>query len=58
MSHTEALAMASTNLEKLLGLQVDATSGDLVATKGGHLLEFESKVVGVLSAKKGVVDLF
>ena len=58
MSRTEALALASTNLERLLGLDIDPEWSDLVATERGDLLDFESKVIGVIAARKGVVDLF
>lgn len=54
ISEAEALAMASTDINKLLGVK---GSGDLVATRGGGLLEFESKVVAVLSSARAVVDL-
>ncbi|KAL1742134.1 hypothetical protein HDZ31DRAFT_66247 [Schizophyllum fasciatum] len=54
IAEVDALAMASTNILKLLGVK---GSGDLVATKGGGILEFESKIVGVLSRSRGVVDL-
>ncbi|KAF9061078.1 hypothetical protein BDP27DRAFT_1338711 [Rhodocollybia butyracea] len=53
-----ALALASSNLQKLLGLKSGTVSSALVATTGGTLLDFESKVVAVLLSNKGVVDLF
>ncbi|KAL1952082.1 hypothetical protein VTO73DRAFT_1231 [Trametes versicolor] len=53
----DALALASVNVEKLLGVKTDGLQADLVATRGGDLLEF-SKVVGVMSPRRGVVDLF
>ncbi|RPD56489.1 composite domain of metallo-dependent hydrolase [Lentinus tigrinus ALCF2SS1-7] len=56
ISKTDALALASVNLEKLLGIKTDNLEGDLVATSGGDLLEF-SKVVGVISPRRGVVDI-
>ncbi|KAK0494473.1 carbohydrate esterase family 9 protein [Armillaria luteobubalina] len=56
MSQSDALALASANLEVLLG--VDNEDYDLVATTFGTLLDFESKVVGVVSSRRGVVDLF
>lgn len=56
ITKAEALALASVNLEKLLGVK-KAHSGDLVATEGGTLLGFEGKVVGLISARRGVVDL-
>ncbi|KAF7969725.1 hypothetical protein HWV62_26136 [Athelia sp. TMB] len=55
ISKAEALALASVNLEKLLG--VKRVKPDIVATKGGSLLDLESKVVGIISAHRGVVDL-
>jgi len=33
-------------------------TSDLVATHGGDLFSFESKVVGVISPRRGYVDLF
>ncbi|EJD04405.1 composite domain of metallo-dependent hydrolase [Fomitiporia mediterranea MF3/22] len=62
ISRTQALALASTNLEKLLGLDINDNSNnidaDLVATESGDLFDFEGKVVGVINPRKGVVDLF
>ncbi|KII92269.1 hypothetical protein PLICRDRAFT_37059 [Plicaturopsis crispa FD-325 SS-3] len=57
ISKTQALALASVNLEKLLGVD-EAEFGDLVATAHGDLLSLQSKVVGVISPSRGVVDLF
>lgn len=48
--------MASTNIEKLLGIKLPSVT-DLVVTKGGDLLSFESKVVAVISAWRRVVDI-
>lgn len=61
ISRAAAYALVSTNLEQLLG--VDPGTGvdggrDLVATKGGDLMSFEGKVVGVISPRRAVVDLF
>ncbi|KAL5507656.1 hypothetical protein ACEPAH_7112 [Sanghuangporus vaninii] len=58
ISGAEALALASSNLEKLLALEVDADLADLVATEAGDIFDFESKVVGIISPRKGAVDLF
>ena len=58
ISRTQALALASSNLEKLLGLEVQAELADLVAMEAGDILDFESKSVGVISPRKGIVDLF
>ncbi|EKM54380.1 uncharacterized protein PHACADRAFT_123385 [Phanerochaete carnosa HHB-10118-sp] len=58
ISRAQAMAIASTNVEKLLGGKVEAAwAGDLVATEGGDLLDFNSKVVAVLSPKRGAVNL-
>ena len=57
VSKAQALEMASTNIDILLGLDPDE-HGDLVATKGGDLLGFEGKVVGVVRKEPGIVDLF
>jgi len=56
ISKTQALALASVNLEKLLGVRVDHLHGDLVATRGGTLFDFQSKVVSLISSARGVVD--
>jgi hypothetical protein len=58
MSKAEVLALGSTNVVKLLGGQAPTIfTQDLVATRGGDLLSFNSKVVAVLSPSRGVVDL-
>ena len=57
ISKAEALALASTDLDLLLGSTAEA-QGSLVATVGGDLLDMEAKVVAVLDAGRGVVDLF
>ena len=54
ISKEQAIELVSTNVETLLGV-VD--EGELVATRGGDLLEF-SKVVSVISPRRGVVDIF
>lgn len=56
LSTADTLALASVNVASLLGL--DVIEYDLVATKAGSLLEFESKVVGVISSRRGVTDIF
>jgi len=50
LSHSEAISLASSNLEKLLG--VKNTNTDLVATKQGSFLSFEGSVVGIVSSTK------
>jgi hypothetical protein len=54
------MAIGSTNVEKLLGGKVETMAeqlGDLVATAGGDLFDFTSKVVAVISPRRGLVDL-
>jgi len=55
VSTSEVLALASVNLEHLLGLHNPVT--DLVAVEKGSILDFEGKVVGIISQARGVVDL-
>ncbi|KAI0690097.1 composite domain of metallo-dependent hydrolase [Cytidiella melzeri] len=58
ISKTQAISMGSTNVAKLLGGKVEiANDHDLVATEGGDLLDFSSKVRAVISPRRGVVDL-
>ncbi|KAJ7143728.1 hypothetical protein C8R44DRAFT_827345 [Mycena epipterygia] len=50
------LAMGSTNIELALRLDVTAPGMDeLVAYRGGEIFDMESKVVGVVSARRAVV---
>ncbi|KIM83388.1 hypothetical protein PILCRDRAFT_69640 [Piloderma croceum F 1598] len=54
----QAYSLASTNLEKLLGIvNLSNETADLVAYEGGSAFDLSSKVVAVLSAERGVVDL-
>ncbi|KAG6372339.1 carbohydrate esterase family 9 protein [Boletus reticuloceps] len=57
ISKSETLALASTNLEELLGVKPTVSlSGDLVATVGGSLLDLEAKVVGIISPRRHSVE--
>ncbi|KAI0746214.1 carbohydrate esterase family 9 protein [Daedaleopsis nitida] len=58
ISKEGAIALASTNVEKLLGIAGEGgeDEADLVATSGGELLGY-GKVVGVISPRRGVVDI-
>jgi len=53
-----AYALASTNLDKLLGIKHDSKDSDLVAFEGGSLFDLSSKVAAVVSPQRGLVDLF
>jgi len=55
ISYEEALAMASTNLEKLLGLKNG--NYDLVAVAHGDFLSFEGKPIAIISESRNTVDL-
>ncbi|KAF8967824.1 carbohydrate esterase family 9 protein [Flammula alnicola] len=57
LSKEEAIAMGSTNVLKLLGVNMDDTKVDLVATRGGDL-GFESKVIAIISARQKTVHMF
>ncbi|KAJ7490396.1 carbohydrate esterase family 9 protein [Mycena galericulata] len=53
----EAYALVSTNLQELLGVIIDEQM-DWVAYAGGNMFEKSSKVVAVISAQRGHVDVF
>ncbi|KAH8119709.1 composite domain of metallo-dependent hydrolase [Phellopilus nigrolimitatus] len=58
MTKSEAFALASTNTERLLGINSEtALQSDMVATQGGDLLEIGSKVVGIISPRRARVEL-
>ncbi|KAJ1304895.1 hypothetical protein OPQ81_006029 [Rhizoctonia solani] len=54
----DALALGTTNLQKLLGLEGNDLLGDLVAYRGGDLFELASRPVAVVSSARATVDLF
>ncbi|KAI0312575.1 carbohydrate esterase family 9 protein [Amylostereum chailletii] len=58
ITQEQALELASSNVDKLLGVKIRPADADLVATRGGDLLSFDSKVVAVISPKRAVVDVF
>ncbi|KAJ3511745.1 hypothetical protein NLJ89_g3919 [Agrocybe chaxingu] len=55
LSKAEAIALASVNLERLLGVQTPIA--DLIALQGGSFFDFESNVVAVISPQRKVVEL-
>ncbi|KAF6761228.1 hypothetical protein DFP72DRAFT_959128 [Ephemerocybe angulata] len=55
ISKGETIALATTNVEKLLGLRTPNT--DLVAVERTSLYDFGGKVVGVISPREGAVNL-
>ncbi|CAE7231904.1 unnamed protein product [Rhizoctonia solani] len=54
----DALALGTTNLQKLLGLEGNDLLGDLVAYRGGDCFDLASRPVAVVSGARAVVDLF
>ena len=58
MNKRQAYALASTNLDKLLGIKHKNEDSDLVAFEGGSLFDLSSKVAAVISPQRGLVDLF
>ncbi|CAK5281395.1 unnamed protein product [Mycena citricolor] len=53
-----ALAMASTNVDRALGLEAERRTEELVAYRGGGLFDMASKVVAVVSERRGAVVQF
>lgn len=49
--------MGGINIEKLLGLVRESATIDLVATKGGDLLDFGAEVVAIISPTEKSVNL-
>ncbi|KAG8686547.1 hypothetical protein FRC09_014063 [Ceratobasidium sp. 395] len=54
----DALALGTTNLQKLLGLEGTDAVGDLVAFHGGSWSDLASKPVAVISSVRVRVDVF
>jgi len=57
VSREQALALVTTDLEKLLGVEVPGKDADVVAYRGGDVFNFGSKVVAVVSPRRSSVDL-
>ncbi|KAF7364300.1 Composite domain of metallo-dependent hydrolase [Mycena sanguinolenta] len=61
IDYPTALALGSTNIDRALGLKHKSHTQDddeLVVFRGGDMFDFESKVIGVVSARKTAVELF
>jgi hypothetical protein len=59
MDKGEALALLSTNLDKIFDLYDDQGEDDeLVAYEGGDMFSMESKVIGIVSPRSGHVEIF
>ncbi len=59
MSAREAYALATTNLEHMLGVKgIPPEVADLVAFDGGSAFNLSGKVVAVLSPQRESVEIF
>lgn len=58
INERKAYALVSSDLEKLLGVRNIGEDADLVVYEGGGLFDLSSKVVGIISPQREVVDLF
>ncbi|KAI0766557.1 composite domain of metallo-dependent hydrolase [Irpex lacteus] len=56
ISRKEAIALVSTNFDRLFGISA-GDHADLVATTGGSLFDYSSKVAAIISSRRGVVDI-
>ncbi|KAL0072430.1 hypothetical protein AAF712_000193 [Marasmius tenuissimus] len=57
LSQEQAIALASKNIEILLGAEVDDDDTDMVATSAGDLFEMSAKVVAIVSSRQSSVEL-
>jgi hypothetical protein len=57
IDHATAFALVTTNLENVLGVQMEMPQ-DLVVYHGGDVFEFEAKAVGVMTEMFRRTDLF
>ncbi|KAG6895604.1 hypothetical protein C0992_000419, partial [Termitomyces sp. T32_za158] len=55
ISKTQALRIATTNMDRALGV---GRVRDIVAYQGGTMFDFESRVVGVISAERGTDEAY
>ncbi|KAJ7650653.1 hypothetical protein FB45DRAFT_888386 [Roridomyces roridus] len=58
ISNEAALSMASSNIQKLLGIPPTGANTEYAVTAGGDIFSLEAKVVAMVSPRRGVVDLF
>jgi hypothetical protein len=58
MHQSQAFALVSSNLERALGLTRRFEVPDLVLYRGGGVFDIESKVIGVVSSERKVVEIF
>jgi hypothetical protein len=58
LSHRDAIALGSTALESILGLEINDQDRDMVAYAGGDMFSFESKPVAAIVPLRARVDLF
>lgn len=58
MSREQAIQLASTNMMRLLDVNVNPEDADLVAFEGGSILDLEGKPKAILSPGKQRIDVF
>ena len=58
IDQSQAFALASSNLERALGLTRRSRASDLVMYRGGGVFDLESKAIGVVSSVRKVFELF
>ncbi|KAL0577309.1 hypothetical protein V5O48_004665 [Marasmius crinis-equi] len=58
LSQEQVIALASKNVETLLGANIDDDDTDMVATSSGDLFELAAKVAAIISPKRRSVDVF
>lgn len=57
LSKEEAFAIGSSNIRRLLGVEVGEHLTDLIVTRNGDLLSSESKVIAILSPQRDATIL-
>ncbi|KAG9004460.1 hypothetical protein FRB94_002331 [Tulasnella sp. JGI-2019a] len=55
---SQALALGSTNFEKIFDIPSSVVKGDWVAYSGGDMFDLQSKAIGIASGRRHRTDLF
>ncbi|KAF7342244.1 Composite domain of metallo-dependent hydrolase [Mycena venus] len=58
IDYATAMALATINMERALGLDSASAQEELMILENGSMFNFESKVLGVVSGRRALVDLF
>ena len=54
----DALALLTSNLEKIFAIPPSVVEGEYMAYKGGDVMDFTSEVVAAVSKNRAAVDIF